>query len=108
MSHISSIRRTAAVAGTAGIIALSMAAPASARPDPGNGSQSEWSCRSLCYEGGTEGTSGSGLVPNVITTDDNAIELLQLGAGVLGGIALAGVGIAVASRRSHAHAAHPA
>jgi hypothetical protein len=107
MHHVSSIRRTAAVAGTAGIIALTMAAPASARPDPGNGSQSEWSCHSLCYEGGTEGSSG-GLGPNVITTDDNAIELLQLGAGVLGGIALAGAGVAVASRRSRAHAAHPA
>lgn len=106
MSHASRVRRTAAVAATGGIIALSMAAPASARPDPGNGSQSEWSCHSLCYEGGTEGSSGIGTT--TITVDDNAVEVLQLAAGVLGGVALAGVGIAVASRRNHAHAAHPA
>lgn len=106
MSHTSRLRRTAAVAATGGILALSMAAPASARPDPGNGSQSEWSCHSLCYEGGSDGSSVVG--PASVTVDDNAIELLQLGAGVLGGIALAGVGVAIASRRSHAHAAHPA
>lgn len=38
---------------------------------------------------------------------DNAVEPLQLGAGVLAGVALAGAGLAVASRRRHAPA-HPA
>lgn len=110
MTHTSRIRRTAAVAATGGILALSMATPASARPDPGNGSQSEWSCHSLCYQGGTEGSSGgSGVSPATqVLTNDNGIELLQLGAGVLGGIALAGAGVAIASRRGRAHAAHPA
>lgn len=106
MSHRTSIRRTAAIVGTSGIIALSMAAPASARQDPGTGNQQEWSCRSLCYEGGTPGSN----VTSSLTADDGTIEVVQLGAGVLAGVALAGAGLAVATRRrhAHAHAAHPA
>lgn len=103
MSHTTSIRRALTVAGATGILAFSVAGPASARPDPGNGSQQEWSCRSDCYEGGT--TTGP---TSTITLDDNALELFQLGGGVLAGLALAGAGLAVASRRSHRHAAHPA
>lgn len=106
MSHRTSIRRAAAIVGTTGVIALSMAAPASARQDPGAGNQQEWSCRSLCYEGGTTGTD----LRSAITPDESTIEVVQLGAGVLAGVALAGAGLAVATRRrhSHAHAAHPA
>ena len=78
MSHTTSIRRALTVAGATGILALSVAGPASARPDPGNGSQSEWSCQTGCYEGGT--TRGT---VNTVTIDDNALELLQLGGGVL-------------------------
>ncbi len=103
MSHTTSIRRALTVAGATGILAFSVAGPASARPDPGNGSQQEWSCLSDCYEGGT--TTGP---TSTITLDDNALELFQLGGGVLAGLALAGAGLAVASRRSHRHAAHPA
>ena len=103
MSHTTSIRRALTVAGATGILAFLVAGPASARPDPGNGSQSEWSCQTDCYEGGAmRGTV------NTVTIDDNALELLQLGGGVLAGIALAGAGVALASRRSHTHAAHPA
>lgn len=101
MSHTTSIRRALTVAGATGILAFSVAAPASARPDPGNGAQSEWSCQTDCYPGGT--TPGP-----TITVDDNALELLQLGGGVLAGLALAGAGVALASRRTHTHAAHPA
>ena len=103
MSHTTPIRRSLTVAGATGILAFSVAGPASARPDPGNGSQSEWSCQSSCYEGGT---TPSGVT--TVTIDDNALEMLQLGGGVLAGLALAGAGAAVISRRSHAHAAHPA
>lgn len=103
MSHTTSLRRALTVAGATGILAFSVAGPASARPDPGNGSQQEWSCRTDCYVGGTD----AGLT-NTITLDDNALEVFQLGAGVLAGVALAGAGVAVVSRRSRRHAAHPA
>lgn len=103
MSHTTSIRRALTVAGATGILAFSVAGPASARPDPGNGSQSEWSCQARCHEGGTTPAGTS-----TVTLDDDALELLQLGGGVLAGLALAGAGAAVISRRSHAHAAHPA
>jgi hypothetical protein len=103
MARTTHIRRALTVAGATGILAFSVVGPASARPDPGNGSQSEWSCRTDCYEGGT--TPG---LTNTVTVDDNAIEMLQLGGGVLAGLALAGAGAALVSRRSHHHAAHPA
>jgi len=104
MSHTTSIRRALTVTGATGILALSVAGPASARPDPGNGSQSEWSCRTDCYLGGTTPAGISAPGP----LDDDAVEVFQLGAGVLAGLALAGAGAAVVSRRSHRHAAHPA
>ncbi|MFW5471632.1 hypothetical protein ACOCJ4_16480 [Knoellia sp. CPCC 206435] len=101
MSNFTRSRRAASVIGATGFIALSMAGPASARQDPGNGSQAEWRCSTSCYEG----PAGSG---TTFGPDGNSVEVLQLGAGILAGLALAGAGVAVASRRSHAHAAHPA
>jgi hypothetical protein len=106
MSHTTTIRRAASIAGATGLVALSMAGPASARPDPGSGSPGEQHCTSSCYEGGTIG--GSSGVGTVLTVDDNGVQVLQIGAGLLAGVALAGAGMAVISRRSHAHAAHPA
>jgi hypothetical protein len=102
MSHTTSIRRAASVVGATGLLALSMAGPASARPDAGPGELPR--CSSQCYEG-PESTGG--VLPR-IPVDENGFEVLQLGAGILAGVALAGAGMAVASRRSHAHAAHPA
>jgi hypothetical protein len=89
--------------GASGLIALSLAGPSSARPDPGTGGSQELRCTTGCYEGGTSG----GEPTQYVVLDDNAVEFLQLGAGLLAGIALAG-GVAVASRRNHGHAAHPA
>jgi hypothetical protein len=106
MSHTTTIRRAASIAGATGLVALSMAGPASARPDPGSGSPGEQHCTSSCYEGGTIG--GSSGVGTVLTVDDNGVQVLQIGAGLLAGVALAGAGMAVISRRSHAHAAPPA
>jgi hypothetical protein len=103
MSHITSIRRAAAISGVTGIIALSSAGAASAREIPGNGAQEEFRCTVSCYEGGTSG--GLTSIPKV---GEDGIEILQLGAGVLAGVALAGAGLALASRRGHRHAAHPA
>lgn len=104
MSHTTSIRRAASILGATGLIALSMAAPASARPDPGTGGAHEWTQWSEPYQGGS---TGSTLTPTS-SADDNAVEVLQLGAGILAGVALAGAGVAVASRRTHGRAAHPA
>jgi hypothetical protein len=97
MSRTSTIRRGAAALGVSGLIALTLAGPAAARPDPGTGERPQ--CTSGCYEGGATSST------QIFRVDDNAVEFLQLGAGVLAGIALAGAGLAVASRRSHAH--HP-
>jgi hypothetical protein len=106
MSHTTSIRRAASIAGATGLIALSLAGPASAKPDPGTGSWAEQHCSANCYEGpASSGGSGSVVFR---PTDDNAIEVLQLGAGILAGVALAGAGMSLASRRSHGHVAHPA
>lgn len=103
MSRSTTIRRGAAALGTSGLIALSLAGPASARPISGTGSQQELGCTTSCYAGGA--TSGG---PPIVRVDNSAIEYLQLGGGLLAGIALAGAGMAVASRRGHTHLAHPA
>jgi hypothetical protein len=92
MSHTTRIRRAASVFGATGLIALSLAGPASARQDPSTGELPR--CTTGCFEGGT----APGRTQFI---DDNAVEYLQLGAGVLAGIALAGAGAAVASRRPH-------
>ncbi len=106
MSNTTSIRRAACIAGATGLLALSMAGPASARQDPGTGSLKEQRCTTSCYTPSAGG--GGGTVTTNGPTDDNAIEVLQLGAGILAGVALAGAGAVVASRRTHARAAHPA
>ncbi|WP_457254515.1 hypothetical protein [Pedococcus sp. P5_B7] len=105
MSHHTSIRRSASILGATGLIALSMAGPASARQVPGNGDWADQHCSTNCYEGGTTGGSQR-TVPGPI--DGSGVEVLQLGAGLLAGIALAGAGAAAFSRRSHGHLAHPA
>jgi hypothetical protein len=103
MSHTTSIRRAASILGATGLIALSLAGPASARQDPGTGELPR--CTTGCYEGGTSGVGPAVTEPG---TGGNGVEFLQLGGGLLAGVALAGAGMAVASRRGHAHAAHPA
>ncbi|KGN33946.1 hypothetical protein N802_07390 [Knoellia sinensis KCTC 19936] len=113
MSHSTSLRRTACTVGAAGVLALSIAAPASALPDPGEpaGAASSQSRPdgSILQNSAPKADSPATKVPGTaaLTVDDNAIEVLQVGAGVLAGLALGGAGIAVASRR-HRHAAHPA
>lgn len=90
-ARTSTIRRGACALGAAAALGLTLAGPANARPEPGEP------------------------VPTVVITDppppeprdDNALELLQVGGGVLAGLALAGAGWAMASRRHHA-SPHPA
>ena len=94
---VRSIRRAAAVAGAAGLIALSLAGPAAARPDPGTGGSHEGSALSSVSTGADEEP-----IRQVLRIDDDALEYLQLGAGVAAGLALAGAGGLIVSRR-HGH-----
>lgn len=103
MSNTTSIRRAAAILGATGLIALSMAGPASARQVPGTGDWADTKCSINCYQG--PDATGSG---GPVVIDDNAVEVLQLGAGLLAGVALTGAGLALASRRGHNHLPHPA
>ncbi|WP_161988529.1 hypothetical protein [Pedococcus bigeumensis] len=105
MSNTTSIRRAASILGATGLIALSMAGTASAREVPGNGGAEELRCSTNCYQGPDAQPTN---LTTILRVDDNAIEVLQLGAGLFAGIALAGAGAALASRRTHAHMAHPA
>ena len=93
MCAVITFRRSSAALGAAGILALSLAGPASARPDPSTGDLTR--CTTGCFQGPEESLSV------LRSIDDNAIEYLQLGGGVLAGIALAGAGMALASHRSH-------
>jgi hypothetical protein len=101
MSHTITFRRSASLLGATGLIALSMAGPASARQVPGNGDWAEQHCSTSCYEGGTSEVSRR---TPTIAIDDNGVEVLQIGAGLLAGLALAGAGAAALSRRSHTQA----
>jgi hypothetical protein len=113
MSSHTAFRRSAAAVGATGLIALFLTGPAAARPDEGAGtvpgpavsrshSQEAYECHYLgkCASPGSQGRT------QVLRVDDNAVEVLQLGGGLLAGIALAGAGMAAASRRGHAP--HPA
>lgn len=84
-SRTSTLRRGLCAVGAAATLGLVLAGPAAARPEPGEPA------------------------PTVVTetlppppVDDNALDLLQVGGGILAGLALAGAGMAVASRRRHA------
>lgn len=110
MSHTTHLRRALSVVGAAGLIVLSMAGPAGARPDPGSGSPRDWHCSTSCYQGGGAVPVDAGVsdVRTVLRVDDTGVQVLQLGAGVLAGLAMAGAGAALVSRRHHAQVAHPA
>jgi hypothetical protein len=94
MSRTSTARRGAAALGASGLIALSVAGPAVARQDPSTGGLHEPSV--------TIPLPAVLTPPPVIRIDDNAIEYIQVGAGLLAGMALTGAGAALVSRRNHA------
>jgi hypothetical protein len=112
MTHIDG-RRVAAGLGLALVLGATVAAPASAKQDPGPRPTVTLPYSQDVYEN-HYGTQVAPPVPpaqpriQLRRIDDNAVEYVQLGGGVLAGIALAGAGMAMASRRSHAHPAHPA
>jgi hypothetical protein len=119
MSHTLQ-RRGAQALGAAAIFVLAFSGPANARPDEavgsqqgssqsGQASQRQNECHYLNQcSGSGEGSTGSTPRSQVVRVDDNAVEVLQLGAGLLAGFALAGAGAAAFSRRSHGQMAHPA
>lgn len=92
MTLNTTLRRSLCAVGAAAALGLSVAGPASARVDPGE----------------PVGSNRPAPPPRPPTfIDDNAIEWVQVGGGVLAGLALAGAGAALGSRRHHA-SAHPA
>ncbi|MGA8978359.1 MAG: hypothetical protein WB473_04495, partial [Pedococcus sp.] len=103
-------------AGTV-LLGVALAAPAAARPDPGSGDVGTPASELPYSQEAYENHYLSPLpepVPSVTGSasyrfvDENGVQVLQLGAGIVAGVALAGAGMAVASRRSHGHRAHPA
>ena len=91
-TRTNTVRRGLCTLGAAAALGLGFAGPAGAvvRPDP---------------IGKSDVTTPP---PSTrVFLDDNAIEWIQVGGGVLAGIALAGAGAALGSRRHHA-SPHPA
>jgi hypothetical protein len=91
MSHTTPARRTASALAASALIALLAAAPAAARQDPGTGGR----------DFGPGDRVSSPTPAGTLVVDDDAVEYLQVGAGLLAGIALAGAGAALVSRRNH-------
>ena len=115
MSHTTQ-RRGARAVGAAALLVLAVGGPASARQDAGDGPQGSQAATQITdeqyrchYLGECTGTGRSPAPTPSHRVDDNAIEYLQLGAGVLAGISLAGAGMAAAAGwRRHARSALPA
>jgi hypothetical protein len=104
--------RAVAVLGLGLVLGATVALPADARQDPGPTPTVTLPYSQDVYERhyGTQvepATPAYRPITRIVRVDDNEMEVLQLAAGVLAGIALAGTGAAVASRRTHAQA-HPA
>ncbi len=102
MSRNTTIRRGSAAIGASGLIALSLAGPAAARTDPGTGELHEQSSATRVD------TPTVTPVIQVLRIDDNAVEYLQLGAGVAAGLTLGGAGMVLVSRRAHGRTPSPA
>jgi hypothetical protein len=108
------IRRGASVFGASALIGLALAGPATAKPMPGpnaspgtvtHGQEYISPDQQRAYESHYGPSSGSGVtaptpVVKTITTDDGALDFLQIGAGALAGFALAGA-TTVAMGKSH-------
>ena len=131
MSHTSSLRRTASALGATALLGMALAAPAMASPDPGNGASAASTTTSQFPNGldrqrregsppaldrkrqvdgfvytrdvstGPQQATKPQSGPTVVIRDNDPIEYVQIGAGVLAGFALAGAAAAVVSRRSH-------
>jgi hypothetical protein len=116
MSHTTSRRRSAAALGATALLATVLAAPAMASQDPGTGGSGTTSQapngidRNRQLGGFTYSTEVSTLPQQpaaqepstrIVFRDNDAVEYLQVGAGVLAGIVLAGAAAAVISRRNH-------
>jgi len=109
MFHTTTAHRTASALAAASLLALLLAAPAAARPDPGYGFgpvTTTASPASVDHEGLRPAQrTDPGPVPqnptSIVRVDDDAVEILQIGAGILAGIALAGAGASLVARRRH-------
>jgi hypothetical protein len=92
-------RRWAGALGTTALLALTLAGPADARQDPGTGGLHERLNSAQLHQN----DAGPVPVPGVPSVVTDGTAYLELGAGVLAGLALAGAGAVVVSRRRHAH-----
>ncbi len=106
------IRRGASVFGASAFIGLALAAPAIAKPMPGpnastgtvtHGSEYISPDQQRAYEfhyGPSSGPGSTASTPSVTTikADDGALEFLQIGAGALAGVALAGAAAVAMSK----------
>ena len=131
MSHTSSLRRTASALGATALLGMALAAPAMAAQDPGDGAPAVSTTssqfpngldrqrregnapavdRQRQVGGFTYSTEVSTLPqqatkpqsgPTIVIRDNDPIEYIQVGAGMLAGFVLAGAAAAVVSRRSH-------
>lgn len=102
--------RAAAAVAVAALAGLVTVAPAHARTDPGPSSGGLSPADVRVWENENSSTGGSGFNPGpsslVTPIDDNAVEVLQIALGAVGGLAVAGA-FAMAAGRRHGDA-HPA
>jgi hypothetical protein len=89
MAHAPSLRRTAATLGVTGLAALLLAAPASARQDPGTGGPDPAPVTRVQFP------------PHIV---NEGLDYFELGLGALGG---AGVVAAAAGALTLSHRRHP-
>ena len=121
------LRAAGASAFAVALLGTTLASGASARPDPGptidqrvyeqhyGTVAGDASANAVEHRGVGSGAVAQPSRPTSVAraraslaSDDTPLEVGQVGAGVLGGIALAGAAALAMGRRRHAHAAHPA
>ena len=92
MSHTTAVRRTASALGACALLASSWQPRRRPGSTPGTGGRD--------FDVVPSRTRGPRQVPRS-SSDDDAVEYVQVGAGIVAGMALAGAGAALVSRRRH-------
>jgi len=118
MSHTTTLRRTASALGATALLGMALAAPAMAAQDPGdalpaadatttvngtvNGAERERREGGIYYAqfDATPQKAATSSAPTILLMEDHSVEYVQVAAGVVAGIALAGAGAVALSRRN--------
>ena len=118
MSHTTTFRRTASALGATALLGMALAAPAMAAQDPGdavpavdatttvngtvNGAERERREGGIYYPqfDATPQKAATSSAPTILLMEDHSVEYVQVAAGVVAGIALAGAGAVALSRRN--------